>query len=129
MKRPNVAVIATVRPDGFPMSVATWYDWEDGRILVNMAAGRARLGWMRATPKVSLTIFDDDWYRHVSVFGTVVSIVEDADLADIDRLAMRYTRKPFRNRKAHRISAWIEPKGWHGWDPSGELSSPGVEAS
>ncbi len=124
-----MAVIATVRPDGFPMSVATWYDWEDGRILVNMAAGRARLGWMRATPKVSLTIFDDDWYRHVSVFGTVVSIVEDADLADIDRLAMRYTRKPFRNRKAHRISAWIEPKGWHGWDPSGELSSPGVEAS
>jgi len=26
LKQPNAAVIATVRPDGFPMTVATWYD-------------------------------------------------------------------------------------------------------
>ena len=129
LKRPNAAVIATVRPDGYPMTVVTWYDWEDGRFLVNMLASRARLRWMRANPKVSLTIFDDDWYRHVSVYGSVVSIEEDTDLADMDRLAMRYTGHPFRNRKAHRITAWIEPMSWHGWDPSGELSSPGVEAS
>lgn len=129
LSRPNVAVIATMRPDGFPMTVVTWYDWEDGRILVNMLGTRARLAWMRANPKVSLTIFDEDWYRHVSIYGTVTTISEDSDLADIDRLALRYTGKPFRNRKAHRVSAWIEPAGWHGWDPGGHLSSPGVEAS
>lgn len=126
---PNAAIIATIRPDGFPMTVATWYDWDDGRLLVNMDARRARLRWMRADPKVSVTIFDDDWYRHVSIYGTVAAITEDPGLAGMDRLAMRYTGKPFRNRKAHRVSAWIEPVGWHGWDPSGRLSSPGVEAS
>lgn len=129
LKRPNAAVIASVRPDGYPMTVVTWYDWEDGRLLVNMLGTRARLGWMRTNPKVSLTVFDEDWYRHVSVYGTVESFEEDSDLADIDRLALRYTGKPFRNRKAHRVSAWIKPVGWHGWDPSGHLSSPGVEAS
>jgi PPOX class probable F420-dependent enzyme len=129
LKQPNAAVIATVRPDGFPMTVATWYDFEDGRILVNMHAERARLGWMRLNPKVSLTIFDDDWYRHVSIYGAVISIEDDPDHEDIDRLSLRYGGRPFRNRTAPRVSAWIEPKGWHGWDPAGELSSPGVEAS
>jgi PPOX class probable F420-dependent enzyme len=129
LKQPNAAVIATVRPDGFPMTVATWYDWDAGRVLVNMLAQRARLAWMRSNPKVSLTIFDDDWYRHVSLYGEVVQLEDDTDLADIDRLALRYTGKPFRNRSVKRVSAWIDPLGWHGWDPSGDLSSPGVKAS
>ncbi|TMF26112.1 MAG: PPOX class F420-dependent oxidoreductase [Chloroflexi bacterium] len=129
LKQPNAAVIATVRPDGFPMTVATWYDWDAGRVLVNMLAQRARLAWMRSNPKVSLTIFDDDWYRHVSLYGQVVQFEDDPDLADIDRLALRYTGKPYRKRKVKRVSAWIDPLGWHGWDPSGDLSSPGVEAS
>src|SRR5439155_2482934 len=129
LRQPNAAVIASARRDGFPMTVATWYDWDDGRVLVNMHAKRARLEWMRLNPKVSLTIFDGDWYRHVSLYGKVVAIEEDGDLVDIDRLAVRYTGKPFRNRKAHRVSAWIDPMGWHGWDPSGNLSSPGVSAS
>lgn len=127
--RPNAAVIATVRPDGFPMTVATWYEWDGGRILVNMLDSRARLAWMRENPKVSLTIFDDDWYRHVSIYGKVVELEDDVGLAGIDRLALRYTGKPFRNRRVRRVNAWIEPLGWHGWDPSGALSSPGVEAS
>lgn len=115
MRLPNAAVIAAVRPDGFPMTVATWYDWEDGRILVNMDAKRSRLGWMRRDPKVALTVFDRDWYRHVSVYGEVVQIDDDVDLSDIDRLARRYTGKPFGSRKAHRVSAWIAPRGWHVW--------------
>ena len=129
LRRPNPAVIAVIRPDGFPMTVATWYDWDDGRILVNMLAARARLRWMRGNPKVSLTVLGDDWYTHVSLYGEVVTIEDDADLSGIDRLAMRYTGKPFRNRKVHRVNAWIDPLGWHGWDPAGGLSSPGVEAS
>ena len=30
LKQPNPAVVATVRPDGSPHSVATWYDRIDG---------------------------------------------------------------------------------------------------
>ena len=126
LRKPNAAVIGVVRPDGFPMTVVTWYDWEDGRVLVNMNESRKRLQWIRRDPKVSLTVFDDDWYRHVSLWGEVVEINEDRDLADIDRLARRYTGRAFGNRTGRRVSAWIEPRGWHGWDDSGELASPRV---
>lgn len=110
------------------MTVATWYDWQDGRILVNMRDVRSRLRWMRANPRVSLTVLGEDWYRHVSLFGSVIKIIDDVTLADIDRLSRRYTGKPFANRAAKRVSAWIEPKGWHGWDDEGELSSSPIRS-
>ena len=128
LRQPNPAVIAVIRPDGFPITVATWYEWDDGRVLVNMLGARARLRWMRSNPKVSLTVFGADWYTHVSLYGMVVAIEDDADLSGINRLAIRYTGKPW-TRQVHRVNAWIEPLGWHGWDPAGALSSPGVEAS
>ena len=148
LKRPNPAVIAFIRPDGFPMSVATWYDWEDGLVLVNMHEGRSRLRWLRANPKASLTALGEggasgagsarpdaprgdvppqrDWYRHVSLYGKVVRFADDTTLADIDRLCLRYTGKPFSNRGAKRVSAWIEPHGWHGWDDEGEVASTNI---
>ena len=44
LRRPNPCVIATLRTDGQPVTVATWYLLDDdGRILVNMDAGRRRL--------------------------------------------------------------------------------------
>ena len=48
-------MIATVRPDGQPVSVATWYLFEGGEILVNMDESRRRLAYLRADPRVSLT--------------------------------------------------------------------------
>jgi PPOX class probable F420-dependent enzyme len=116
LRRPNAAVIASVRPDGYPMTVVTWYDWDGEQVLVNMARERSRLGWMRANPRVSLTVFDEDWYRHVSFTGDVVSFRDDPELVDIDRLAMRYNGKPYWNRNAKRVSAWIKPRAWHVWE-------------
>jgi PPOX class probable F420-dependent enzyme len=125
LQQPNPAVIGCIRPDGFPMTVATWYDWEDGRALVNMDASRRRLAWIRQNPRVSLTILDKDWYRHVSLYGLVVEFKDDIDLADIDRLSVRYRGHPYVSRHSKRVSAWIEPHGWHGWDPSQrKLASP-----
>ena len=42
---PNPAVVATVSPRGTAHTAATWYDWEDGRVLLNMdeSAPPARL--------------------------------------------------------------------------------------
>ena len=55
LRQPNPAVIAVVMPSGHPMSVATWYLVEnDGTVLVNMDAGRARLKWIEQHPHVSL---------------------------------------------------------------------------
>jgi PPOX class probable F420-dependent enzyme len=117
LQRPNPAVIATLRPDGWPHTVATWYDWEDGSVLVNMDVSRRRLGFMRNDPRVSLTVIDEaNWYRHVSLLGVVERIEADAELRDIDRLATRYTGSPFRSRDADRHSARIRVDSWHAWD-------------
>jgi PPOX class probable F420-dependent enzyme len=117
LARPNPAVITSVRPDGQPVSVATWYLVEDdGRILVNMDEGRKRIDYLRAEPRVSLTALDDgDWYTHVSVQGRVSQWRDDPDLTDIDLLARHYTGKPYANRERARVSALIEVERWHGW--------------
>ncbi len=117
LREPNPAVVATLRPDGSPHSVATWYDWVDGLILLNMDETRARLGHMRRDPRVSLTVLDkDSWYSHVSLRGVVERFVDDTELADIDRLALRYQGHPFRNRAGKRVSAWVRVERWHRWD-------------
>jgi PPOX class probable F420-dependent enzyme len=116
LAKANPSVITTVRPDGQPVSVATWYLWEDGRLLVNMDEGRTRLAYLRHDPRVTLTILDNDtWYTHVSVQGRVVEIRDDTGLADADRLARRYLGVPYPKRERRRVSAWIEVERWHGW--------------
>jgi PPOX class probable F420-dependent enzyme len=116
LDRPNHAVIATVRPDGHPVSVPTWYLYEDGRILVNMDEGRRRLDYLRQDPRVSLSVIDPvDWITHVSVQGRVTEMADDDGLVDIDRLAQRYFGKPYPNRERGRVSAWVDIERWHGW--------------
>lgn len=119
LAQPNPAVIATLRSDGSPHTVPTWYDWTEGRVLLNMEESRLRLRFMRTDPRVALTVLDKaSWYRHVSLIGPIVSIEADPDLVDVDRLALRYTGKPFSRRTAKRVSAWFEPERWHGWSGS-----------
>ncbi len=117
LREPNPAVVATLRADGSPHSVATWYDWADGLILLNMDATRARLGHLRRDPRVSLTVLDkDSWYSHVTLAGVVDRLEDDPELSDIDRLALRYTGKPFRNRLNRRVSACVRPDRWERWE-------------
>ena len=47
LAQPNIAVVASVMPSGMPHTAATWYDYEDGRILLNMDESRRRLEYMR----------------------------------------------------------------------------------
>ncbi len=113
---PQPAVIASVRPDGQPVSVATWYLMDGNDVLVNMDAGRRRLAYLRADPRVSLTVLDGvDWYTHVSLQGRIVRWREDDGLADIDRLSRHYRGVVYSNRDRPRLSAWIAVERWHGW--------------
>ena len=116
LRLPNPAVIASSRPDGQPVSVATWYLLEDdGRILVNMDAGRRRLSYLREDPRVSLTaLAENDWYKHVSVQG-LLDMGPDPDLAGIDRLSRHYTGHAYATRDRARVNAWITVQSWHGW--------------
>lgn len=116
LARPNPAVMAAVRPDGQPVSVATWYLWQDGRVLINLDGARKRIQYLRHDPRVTLTAIDEgNWYTHVSLQGRVVEMLDDTGLADIDRLARHYTGSPYPTRDRDRVSAWIDIDRWHGW--------------
>ena len=116
LAKPNPAVITSLRPDGQPVSVATWYLMDGDRVLVNMDESRKRLAYLREDPRVSLTALDESsWYTHVSVQGRVVELADDPDLADIDRLSTHYNGRPYPTRDRRRVSAWIEVDSWHGW--------------
>ena len=67
LAEPNPAVVATVSPSGAPHTAATWYDWEDGRVFLNMDESRLRLRYMRENPAIALT---RPW--HVNVDEIVV---------------------------------------------------------
>ena len=117
LARPNPAVMATLAADGRPVTVATWYLVEpDGTVLLNLDAGRSRLRHLRRDPRVSLTaLAEDDWYTHVSVQGRVVSIEDDVDLRDIDRLSRHYGGQEYPQRSRPRVSVRVAVERWHGW--------------
>ena len=116
LQKANPAVMASLKPDGSPLSVATWYLLEDdGRILINMDDRRARLAHVKQDPRVSLTVLGESWYTHVSLQGRIVEFAPDTDLEDIDRLSIHYGGDPYAVRDFPRTSAWIEIDRWHGW--------------
>ena len=117
LTKPNPAVVTTLRSDGQPVSVATWYILEkDDRVLLNMDHSRVRLKHLRRDPRLTLTVLDESsWYTHVSLIGRVVEMVDDEGLIDIDRLSTHYGDRPYPNRESPRVSAWMEIDRWHGW--------------
>jgi PPOX class probable F420-dependent enzyme len=117
LAKPNPSVIATLRSDGSPVTTATWYLWDDGQVLVNMDESRKRLAHMRRDPRVSITVLDDDWYRHVSLLGRVVRLEDDDGLEQIDRISRHYRGAEYPVRDRTRVNAWIEVERWHAWGP------------
>lgn len=115
--QPNHAVLAWIGADQQPRSVATWYDWDDGRILLNMDVGRRRLRWLDVGVPLALTVLGaEDWYVHASLYGRLAERSDDSDLTAIDRLALRYTGKPYTDRSSGRVSIWMTVESWHGWN-------------
>lgn len=119
LAKPNPAVIGSVRPDGRPITVATWYLWDDGQVLVNMDEGRKRLEHLRQNPRVSLTVLDgDEWYRHITLHGTI-TLEPDPDLSGIDRIAKHYTGEAYAQRERRRVTGSIAVESWHAWNGGG----------
>jgi PPOX class probable F420-dependent enzyme len=116
LEAPNPAVVATLRSDGQPVTVATWYLLAGDQVLINMDEGRRRLDHLRADPRISLTVLaGNDWYTHVSLLGRVVSLYDDKGLVDIDRLSQHYRGRDYTNRHRGRVSALVEIDRWHAW--------------
>jgi PPOX class probable F420-dependent enzyme len=114
LERPNPCVIAVLRSDGSPASGAVWYLWEDGEVVTSMSATGARRRSLERDPRVSVTVLDrDSWYRQVTLQGEVVSLVDDADFRDIDRISQHYEGVPYGDRTVPHATARIRVDRWN----------------
>ena len=112
---PNFAFLATVDEDGSPQVSPVWIDREDGRVLVNTAAGRVKDRNMRRDPRVALSIANrENAYDKVDIRGRVVDVVEgDEAESHIDKMALKYMGQetyPLRQPGERRVVFKIEPQ-------------------
>ena len=107
---PNYAHVATVAPDGAPHSVPVWVGLEGDRIVFFTQEGTRKARNLAADPRVAFSLIDGaNPYHMASVRGRVVATLEgDAALEVIDRLAHRYTGRPFPMRSG--IVFVVEPE-------------------
>ncbi|WP_433869224.1 pyridoxamine 5'-phosphate oxidase family protein [Saccharopolyspora sp. CA-218241] len=116
LAEPPPTVIATVRPDGPPVTVPTWYLVEDDRhLLLSIDATNARgdrLAHLRAHPLVSITALGrESWYDAVTVQGRAVEFFDDVDLELVDRMPAVHTGGPYRIRRP-RTAVRVEIIDW-----------------
>jgi PPOX class probable F420-dependent enzyme len=93
LDEPNIAVIATLMPDGAPQTSAVWVA-RDGEAVVFATTETLKLANLRRDPRVSITVCDrDDPYLELNLRGTVTSVDEDGGVALIDELSQQYYGK------------------------------------
>ncbi len=120
LKKPNVAVLATISPSGKPHATPVWFMQDGDHILINTSKGRAKLRYLQANPYVAVEVHDlKNPYQHVQIRGKVVALDPANGARDIDRLSQRYRGKPYDypppDAPANRVSIRIRPTGFTGW--------------
>jgi PPOX class probable F420-dependent enzyme len=98
IERPNYIHLSTLMPDGAPHSVAVWAGMRGDRIAVYTGSPASRKAVnMLADPRVAISVTDmENPYRTAQIRGRVVETVLGAEaLAEMDRIAVTYTGRPF----------------------------------
>jgi PPOX class probable F420-dependent enzyme len=89
--KPNVAVVAALRPDGTPHQTVTWIDYDGEHVLVNLNTFRTKLRYLEADPRVSVLVLDrDDPFRRIRIDGRVAEITKEGAYEHIVRQAGVY---------------------------------------
>jgi len=126
--QPNVAVIAVLRPDGFPSLSAVWYEYDPaGIVRVSLTKERAKYRYASRDPRVSLCIASPrPPYMEVVLEGQA-TIKEEGGPELISRLCERYYggeegRKyaEYTNTNDERLVLEFRPSRTRTWDFSSE---------
>lgn len=102
----NFAHLATLMRDGWPQVDPVWMGLEGDSILVCTGEGALKAKNTRRDTRVGLSVVaTDNPYQEAQIRGRVVERRGDPDLSVIDRLARKYTGKPFpfRDKPAERV--------------------------
>jgi PPOX class probable F420-dependent enzyme len=97
LDEPNIAVIATLMPDGSPQTSAVWVARAGDDSLTVATTETLKLANIRRDPRVSVTVYDrDDPYLELNLRGRVTSVGSSGGVALIDELsALYYGKSPY----------------------------------
>ena len=109
LKGLNFGVIATVGEHGRLQTSVVWVDTDGENVLVNTTTRRAKGRNLRANPRVSISVWDnEDPYRYFEVEGPV-ELDETGANEHIGELSRRYEGKDF-HTPVHRVIVRIKPE-------------------
>jgi PPOX class probable F420-dependent enzyme len=111
---PNVAVVATLRPDGSPQASVVWIDYDGRDLIFTTKPDRAKGRFLERDPRVSITVFDlADPYRYVEVEGAAV--LEEAGAADhIHEMSRKYRGTDYDDASG-RVLVRVRPEHIHAY--------------
>ena len=102
LDEPVTAVVAVVGGDGRPNLTPMWFDYEGDTVLVNVAAQRRKVGWIRANPFFTMLLMNPaNPYHWVSIRCSVGREIAEDDphegkrvTAQLDKIWTKYTQNP-----------------------------------
>jgi general stress protein 26 len=99
---PIPVTLGLIGNDGRVNMTPMWFDYEGDLVLVNVAAHRKKVEWIRARPQLSMLLVNPaNMYHWISIKATVVrEILEDDPdegaraTAQLDKIWTKYTQQP-----------------------------------
>jgi PPOX class probable F420-dependent enzyme len=98
LDKPIVITLGIIGPDGRPNLTPMWFDYEDNKILLNTASHRAKCGWIRKNPKLTMLLVNpENPYHWVSIKCTVENEIVEGEpggekaTTQVDKIWVKYT--------------------------------------
>ena len=96
LDRRNFAHLATLMPDGSPLSTPVWVGREGDHLLVGTGGSSLKAKNTMREPRVAISMVDfDDPYTEIQLRGRVIEHRNDEDLRVLDATSIKYTGKAF----------------------------------
>ena len=87
----NLAIIATIMPDGSPQATAVWVDTDGEHVRFNSAESRVKTRNLRRDPRVAVAILNaENPYDQVTIRGSVVAFEHEGAVEHINALSKKY---------------------------------------
>ncbi len=96
LRAPSTCYLATIMPDGSPQLTQTWVDTDGEHVIINTVQGFQKVRNIERDDRVALTVADAEHpTRYLQVRGRVIGMTTEGGAEHIDKLAMKYTGKPY----------------------------------
>ena len=94
---PNLIIVGTIRSNGSVQMNPLWFELRDGAFWLNAGPRRGWLAHMERDPRVTLLLLDPKGHhRWAQLQGRAASFTTEGGPEHFERLALRYTGRPYR---------------------------------